>query len=145
MSEAKTATVEVLTAEVRVLMVGSRQVTLSVAKQLDFVPAGEIDPFGRIRMSDSHANRLDVIGSASGVLVRSKVTRSREHCGRSGYGSKRCYEYLDLQASLRQGQDETVYGILAAHDDHYWYSYDPDEEIWEFFEDHPLIVLAGLR
>ena len=43
-----TATVESLTAEVRVLMVGSRQVTLSVARQLDEVPTWEITPFGRM-------------------------------------------------------------------------------------------------
>ena len=36
-SEMTTATVETLTAEVRVLAVGNRQITLSVAKQLDFV------------------------------------------------------------------------------------------------------------
>jgi hypothetical protein len=41
-----TATVETLTAEVRVLMVGSRQVTMSMFKQLDFRPVGEIDVFG---------------------------------------------------------------------------------------------------
>lgn len=43
------ATVECLTAEVRVLMVGSRQVTLSVYRQLDRVPLSECDPFGRVR------------------------------------------------------------------------------------------------
>jgi len=45
----KTAEVEVLTAEVRVLMVGSRQITLSVARQLDMVNLTELIPFGRIR------------------------------------------------------------------------------------------------
>ena len=53
-----TATVETLTAEVRVLMVGSRQITLSVARQLDsyniFDTYDHFDldqfvPFGRIR------------------------------------------------------------------------------------------------
>jgi hypothetical protein len=37
MTASKTATVETLTAEVRVLMVGSRQVTMSVYGQLDFI------------------------------------------------------------------------------------------------------------
>ncbi len=46
------ARVTTVTAEVRVLMVGSRQVTLSVAKQLDRVDLGEIDPFGRVRLGD---------------------------------------------------------------------------------------------
>jgi hypothetical protein len=36
----KTAMVEVLIAEVRVLMVGSRQITLSVFRQLDFGAVG---------------------------------------------------------------------------------------------------------
>jgi hypothetical protein len=49
-----TATVETLTGEVRVLMVGSRQVTLSVARQLDSFEYEDDEslnftPFGRIR------------------------------------------------------------------------------------------------
>lgn len=43
-----TATVETLTAEVRVLMVGSRQVTLSVARQLDWIDITQLEPFGRV-------------------------------------------------------------------------------------------------
>lgn len=37
MSKKTTAKVETLTAQVRVLMVGNRQITLSVARQLDHV------------------------------------------------------------------------------------------------------------
>ena len=48
----RTATVELLTAEVRVLQVGSRQVTLSVARQLDLVPLDALEPFGRVRTRD---------------------------------------------------------------------------------------------
>lgn len=48
-----TATVETLTAEVRVLMVGSRQVTLSVFRQLDFAGFAEIEPFGRVSDTSS--------------------------------------------------------------------------------------------
>lgn len=48
----KTATVEALTAEVRVLMVGNRQVTLSVAKQLDHLGLDELEMFGRVRLPD---------------------------------------------------------------------------------------------
>lgn len=45
-----TATVETLTAEVQALMIGSRQVTLSVYRQLDEVPWDEnFSPFGRVR------------------------------------------------------------------------------------------------
>lgn len=43
MSDSTTATVETLTAEVRALMVGSRQVTMSVYNQLDRVPHSQID------------------------------------------------------------------------------------------------------
>ena len=39
-----TATVETLTASVNVLQVGSRQITLSVARQLDEVSRDEIEP-----------------------------------------------------------------------------------------------------
>ena len=51
-----TAEVQVLTAEVRVLMVGSRQVTLSVYRQLDPVAASDIEPFGRV--SDDRSAKL---------------------------------------------------------------------------------------
>jgi hypothetical protein len=42
------ATVEALTAQVRVLMVGSRQITLSVYWQLDDVDPDEVEIFGRV-------------------------------------------------------------------------------------------------
>lgn len=65
---AATATVELLTAEVRVLMVGARQITASVAKQLDRVALAEMEPMGRIRLPGEE--RL-VIGRRieDGVLV----------------------------------------------------------------------------
>lgn len=70
----KTATVEVLTAEVRVLMVGSRQITLSVARQLDRVPWHRCHPFGRIRDSQSYYDKT-IIGKNidDGTLVRSEL------------------------------------------------------------------------
>jgi hypothetical protein len=49
----RTATVVALTAEVRVLMVGSRQITMSVANQLDHADPAEVEPFGRVRMKDA--------------------------------------------------------------------------------------------
>lgn len=66
------ATVEVLTAEVRVLMVGSRQITLSVARQLDHVSGDEIEPFGRVNLDRYHP--YEVIGKdkVSGALVLSR-------------------------------------------------------------------------
>jgi hypothetical protein len=66
------ATVKTLTAEVRVLMVGNRQVTLSVYRQLDIVEQDDIEPFGRV--NDSKDRGLWVVGrSSSGDLVRAKA------------------------------------------------------------------------
>jgi len=64
-----TATVETLTAEVRVLMVGSRQVTASVFKQLDECPVDSMNPiFGRVRSDGAQW----IIGRSErdGTLVR---------------------------------------------------------------------------
>lgn len=71
MSSPTTATVETLTAEVRVLMVGNRQITLSVAKQLDRVPLKDVTPMGRVSISD----RPIVIGkhTESGALVTAAI------------------------------------------------------------------------
>ncbi len=55
------ATVELLTAEVRVLNIGSRQVTLSVARQLDWVPLSDLTVFGRVKLGDDNL----VIGADS--------------------------------------------------------------------------------
>jgi hypothetical protein len=55
MTNSTTATVETLTAEVRVLMVGSRQVTLSVYGQLDEVGPEDIEPFGRVNPRDARS------------------------------------------------------------------------------------------
>ena len=52
MTATTTATVETLTAEVHVLKVGNRQITLSVAKQLDVIPLVHLTPFGRISIRD---------------------------------------------------------------------------------------------
>lgn len=68
--------VEVLTAQVRVLMVGSRQVTLSVFRQLDEVDFEEVTPFGRVRDRNSDSYR-DIIGIhfKDGSLVRAPLNR----------------------------------------------------------------------
>lgn len=76
------ATVEVLTAEVRTLMVGKRQVTMSVYKQLDCVEDDVCEPFGRVTFDDPRYY-VWVVGrdKRTGVLVRSKRERpmSPEH------------------------------------------------------------------
>ena len=77
MTQTATATIEVLTAEVRVLMVGSRQVTLSVFRQLDHAPWHECEPFGRIRDSQNGYNEKTIIGKhrVTGQLVRADFGR----------------------------------------------------------------------
>lgn len=75
------ANVELLTAEVRVLMVGSRQITLSVFRQLDWIPPQEIVPFGRITdpRDSKHAGDperlfVTVVGKGkAGQLARSRI------------------------------------------------------------------------
>lgn len=82
-----TATVEVLAAEVRVLMVGSRQVTLSVYGQLDEQAAADVEPFGRVNPKDAEPDRVYVVGRdrEAGVLVRSKTPRWDEFMATGDY------------------------------------------------------------
>jgi len=66
----RTATVEVLTAEVRVLMVGSRQITLSVFRQLDIIDYESLEPMGRVNDRDTV---WWIIGrNDNGILARAK-------------------------------------------------------------------------
>lgn len=70
-----TATVESLQAEVRVLMVGNRQVTASMARQLDQVALADLIPMGRVRTKDNSFIYCEVIGRhrVTGALVRAEV------------------------------------------------------------------------
>jgi hypothetical protein len=73
-----TATIETLTAEVRVLMVGSRQVTMSVFKQLDWLTPSALTPFGRVstgrKATDDFTPGIELVGvDESGNLVRSEI------------------------------------------------------------------------
>ena len=79
-----TATVETLTAEVRVLMVGNRQITLSVAKQLDEVPIAEIEVFGASSWVLPHgpAGAGPAGAATSPVDTRIAHVRSSTPCGR---------------------------------------------------------------
>jgi hypothetical protein len=73
-STAQSARVDVLTAEVRVLMVGSRQVTLSVFRQLDTLwTTDQFEPFGRVRDGRASSSReVQLVGrdTTTGALVR---------------------------------------------------------------------------
>jgi hypothetical protein len=150
---AKTATVEVLTAEVRVVQVGSRQVTLSVVRQLDWAGAEDVEPFGRVRTGDDSPGRVEIIGSQDGVLVRSRAWRTVHACRRvqrGGYGA--CTESQALHAEAKGHSDRGNYGEaqkarkrLSAHEDHDWTVYGPDQQTYEMWQSLPLIVLAGLR
>lgn len=73
MADSTTAVVETITAEVRVLMVGSRQVTAGVYGQLDMVEPCEIIPFGRVTPKDAQAGHVYIAGKhkETGELVRS--------------------------------------------------------------------------
>lgn len=73
------ATVGVLTAEVKTLLIGSRQVTLSVWYQLDEVPDDEIIPFGRVSPPKNTDPVIWIVGKhkGDGTLVRSSRPLSK--------------------------------------------------------------------
>lgn len=168
-----TATVETLVAEVRVLIVGSRQVTLSVARQLDNVDLSQMDPMGRISIfPDTPSDGGWVIGRdrRDGALVRAQFwTRYdiplidlKENRLSVRRGTPTAYGGV-YRLSLR-GRDIKVSGRCADESDDIpegcgWYA---DgfalSEISAQLRDHdervaihaaasklPLIVLAGLR
>jgi hypothetical protein len=172
MSDKHEATVEVLTAEVRVVQVGRRQVTLSVVRQLDWADPADVEPFGRVRTGDKPPGRprafssfglsqvkspvsVEIIGSAAGVLVRSVSWRTVLTCTSGGGGT--CPEARTLLRELDRykvhGQPprqmtpeyERVLGRYSSYHVHDWTSYDPDQQTYEAWEALPLIVLAGLR
>jgi hypothetical protein len=172
MSDKHEATVEVLTAEVRVLQVGRRQVTLSVVRQLDWADPADVEPFGRVRTGDNLPGRpraidgmgssrvkqpgaVEVVGSASGVLVRSVSWRSVLTC--TSGGASACPQVRALLAELDrfkvrgQAPARTTPGYqqaldrYMAHQVHDWTRYDPDQQTYETWEALPLIVLAGLK
>lgn len=66
MSGTATARIEGLTTELGVLMVGSRQVTMSVYNQLDWVDAAEVEPFSRVAPRDASRYRVYVVGVSTG-------------------------------------------------------------------------------
>lgn len=113
------ARVQVLTAEVRTLVVGSRQVTMSVYSQLDEVTPDKIEPFGRVNPKDGGVNWMYVVGRqvASGVLVRSSAWLK--------------LEMLEDQRFKDKFFPDTTQQQLA--------------KVVEQWTALPLIVLAGLR
>jgi hypothetical protein len=70
----ESASVEVLSAEVRVLRVGDGQITLSMYRQLDEASPERFEPFGRVRDNERNLRRgaLQLVGrdTETGALVR---------------------------------------------------------------------------
>lgn len=131
------ATVETLTAEVRTLVVGNRQVTLSVYNQLDWVEPDEITPFGRVRRRDpGHA--LEVVGATTdGALVRSGLDmpqRSDELVTVSPEGLP--FVYGRTLAKLQQLPRVVaeVNGIKVIYRGTKGGTFDPDVDGWRFTE-----------
>lgn len=162
----KEARVEVLRAEVRVLMVGSRQVTLSVARQLDTVEPRKIEPFGRVRIDkDATGQMIEVVGSVDGVLARSAISRKLNTCSLKGHPDQQCAQYKRLWQGLHD-EDEAQHAearkagrrppislpgsgpakrAFSEHAEHDWWSYTDGKTLYEAWERLPLIVLAGLK
>jgi hypothetical protein len=111
-----TATVEVLTAEVRVLMVGSRQVTLSVYNQLDEVPHSGVEPFGRVNPKDAERGRIYVVGRdrETGVLVRSKAPHWNEVMKVGEYARPACAMRTEAIATVDTFADVDEDGLRDA-------------------------------
>jgi hypothetical protein len=116
-----TARVEVLTAEVRVLMVGSRQVTLSVYRQLDEIALGGVTLFGRVR-AGGEKPRFDDVWETTRVVGADREGR--------------------LVASWLA--HNTAYDSYADPGGG-WGNHGDGERTWDELTDLPLIVLAGLR
>lgn len=168
------ASVEVLTAEVRTLMVGSRQVTLSVYRQLDEVKFTEMDPFGRVRGTSTGDKRnwIEVVGARKSdhslcrasiygpgdEMVDGEVTRVYKHP----------YLYLHyakhaLATIATVGASEFAYGPQGAVKCHVVWEGEPDsykavgllarvrcrgtcdkEDLWQMANDRMASQLADL-
>ena len=125
------ARVEVLTAEVRTLVVGSRQVTLSVYNQLDDVHPRDIEPFGRVSPKGAEYWKIHVVGrDEQGALVRAWTFSQR------------------AISELRDGRSIKMVGYSVTPG-RWRDSDDFDRQLFEETADQwselPLIVLAGLR
>jgi hypothetical protein len=129
--------VETLTAEIRVLQVGSKPVTLSAARQLDHVNPTHIKPFGRVRIDTNPGRMIEVIGSADGMLARSSATVSE----------RTCPGYANQDTAYRESACPDHLGISDYHgaEQHKWTKYYPSQELYEAWLALPLISLAGLR
>ena len=146
-----TATVEVLAAEVRVLKVGSRQVTMSVYNQLDTINDEDIEPFGRVRAREHDHEFVYVVGrdQRDGTLARSRRPAMRRAIHTRVMNEAGSDEARRVCAAM-QATRTAVY-------DECWVERNPDIASWWVkrveeleaaageWKRLPLIVLAGLR
>ncbi|MET7399172.1 hypothetical protein ABZS66_37390 [Dactylosporangium sp. NPDC005572] len=137
MTTMSTATVETLTAEVRVLMVGSRQITAGVYAQLDVVAPDLIEPLGRVSPRDARAGWVHIVGrhTGDGTLVAAATPAVEEAIRFKLLGEIKLalpgqYQYLEREQRMREwGPAETK--RLA--------------DLADQWSALPLIILAGLR
>lgn len=167
-----TATVELLQAEVRVLVVGSRQVTLSVFRQLDEVPIQNLEIFGRVndrRLGSDH-NTIFVVGADdSGSLSRAHISRPSFEIGAGIGKDNRLIIGFETDRALRRTHRRSGFSFTAYIGDERPYpehgkeftqdqihmvtqelNEQADEIVgwyaqWERAKDAPLIVLAGIK
>jgi hypothetical protein len=124
LNEVATSTIQTLTAEVRTLVVGSRQVTLSVYKQLDNVRHDALEPFGRVHSGKiwkddwraDRQNMIEVVG-----------------CIRDDYQQAGSLARASMGQPMGMGQNESKE------------DYESRRECYARWHALPLIVLAGLR
>lgn len=151
-----TATIESLAAEVRVLMVGNRQITLSVAKQLDRIDyfgygIEAITPFGRVRTGATVTlDRKLPRRPAKVIPGKHEYIPDLLNGGGMWYESYTAEPWLEV-IGRSELPDNTKGSLiifevdsrreLTSYSDH-----DPDEIARiEAMANLPLIVLAGLR
>ncbi len=143
MNSASEPAPQALTAEIHVLQVGSKSVTLSAAKQLDYFPADTIKPFGRVRINPKpDPGVIEAIGSVDGVLVRSWVRARKVEC--PGYPDPFPHGYGTPQVTCAR-HSNTRAGETAGGGRHTWTEYTPSQDLYQEWVELPLIVLAGLR
>jgi hypothetical protein len=158
----ETATIETLTAEVKALVIGNRQVTLSVARQLDSFDlvvgafCGDFDPdkftpFGRIKTgrkgpryarcgrSEKDAEWNPIRHACSGFCNHDKL---RGSCGIYERLTRCEYDFEWIGRLEPSGQLTSVCAFCE------WperVNEDPDLAPYAQWFTMPLIVLAGLR
>lgn len=165
----QSATVETLVAEVRILTVGNRQITTSIARQLDVVNLLDMQPLGRIRIGDD----IMIIGrhNGTGSLVTAKLIKNTQwrtpyitlpECESlprvsTSYRKSTSYGYV----AVRFGEDQIHLSTdsvdwrsdITGWDPNGWESFIRDEidkfhhemQAHRHASQMPLIVLGGLR